>query len=144
MLSKQTTMTIETSIKINTKPEIVWNNLLDFNSYPKWNPFITTITGDPKEGAVLEVRIGTMTFKPTVLQNRKFSELRWLGHLWFKGLFDGEHIFKISELEENKVLFEQNEQFKGILLPMFKSKLKKDTTAGFEAMNKALKTRCEQ
>ncbi len=137
-------MTIKTAIEINAKPEQVWNILLDFESYPKWNPFICTITGNAEEGAYLSVAIGDMTFKPKVLQNKKPYEFRWLGHLWFKGLFDGEHVFKITQLTENKILFEQNEHFKGILVPFFKSKLNKETKQGFEAMNKALKGRSEQ
>lgn len=137
-------MTIKTAIEINAKPEQVWNILLDFESYPKWNPFISAITGNAEEGAYLSVAIGNMTFRPQVLQNKKPSEFRWLGHLWFKGLFDGEHVFKITQLTENKILFEQNEHFKGILVPFFKSKLNKETKQGFEAMNKALKGRSEQ
>ncbi len=136
-------MTINTAIEINADPELVWNILLDFASYPEWNPFITTITGNAEEGTFLKVTIGNMNFKPKVLRYQKPLELRWSGHLWFKGLFDGEHVFKITPRGANKVLFEQNEHFKGLLVPLFKSTLNKDTKQGFEAMNKALKVRCE-
>ncbi|WP_228479091.1 SRPBCC family protein [Flavobacterium soyangense] len=34
-----------------------------------------------------------MTFKPKVLAFETNKEFRWLGHLLFPGLFDGEHKF---------------------------------------------------
>ena len=38
-------------------PERVWAVLTDFDSYPKWNPFIHSISGDLRVGGHLIVRI---------------------------------------------------------------------------------------
>ena len=83
-----------------------------------------------------------MTFKPTLLKVEPNREIRWLGHLFFPGLFDGEHIFLIEPIEESKVRFVQRETFKGILVPILWKSLARDTRRGFDEMNKALRERC--
>ena len=139
---------LNTEIEINTVPDRVWTILTDFAAYPEWNPFIKFIHGAPQQGARLEVRIqpsGTkgMTFRPTVLVADTGRELRWLGRLLFPGVFDGEHHFVIKPVAIGKVRFQQSEQFTGILVPVFKSSLDRDTKRGFEEMNLALKARAE-
>ena len=44
-----------------------------------------------------------MRFKPRVLKAEPNRELRWLGHLGIPGLFDGEHIFTIEPLDQERV-----------------------------------------
>ena len=46
-----------------------------------------------------------MTFEPTVLNAEKPRELRWLGTLLIRGLFDGEHVFRIESVDESRVRF---------------------------------------
>ena len=85
-----------------------------------------------------------MTFKPTVLVADVNKEFRWLGHLMFPGIFDGEHIFELYENTDGTTTFVQREEFKGILVPLFSKMLDTKTVAGFEAMNKRLKQRVEE
>jgi hypothetical protein len=139
---------IDTEIEINATTDRVWTILTDFTVYPEWNPFIKFVHGTLQQGARLEVRIqpsGTkgMTFRPTVLVADTGRELRWLGHLLFPGVFDGEHRFVIEPITVGKVRFQQSEQFTGFLVPMFRSSLDRDTKRGFEEMNLALKSRAE-
>lgn len=92
---------LHSEIEIDAPAERVWRLLTDFASYPEWNPFIRSISGQPTPGERLEVRIEPpggrgMTFRPTVLtaeDNEDNRELRWLGHLLVPGLFDGEHSY---------------------------------------------------
>ena len=84
-----------------------------------------------------------MTFKPKVLNAEPNRELRWLGHLLFPGLFDGEHSFTIQPLGESRVRFVQREEFKGLLVPLLARSLHNGTRRGFEEMNRALKERAE-
>jgi len=60
------------------------------------------------------------------------------------GLFDGEHIFTIENLDANRVRFTQREVFTGLLVPLFARSLDTDTRRGFEEMNQVLKSRAEQ
>ncbi len=107
-------MEINTEIKINATAETVWKVLTDFEAYPHWNPFIKSITGTPKIDKKIKVTFQSMTFTPKVLVFDKNKEFRWLGKLWIKNLFDGEHIFKIKDHQDGSVTLEHNERFSGI------------------------------
>ncbi len=84
-----------------------------------------------------------MTFRPRVLWATNQQELRWLGHLGFPGLFDGEHYFQLTALSNEYTRFTQGEYFSGILVGVFISSTEAATKAGFHAMNQALKNRAE-
>ena len=139
---------IHTEIEINAPAERVWRVLTDFAAYPKWNPFIRRVDGDLIVGSRLHVNIQPsggkgMSFRPTVLHAEPNRELRWLGHLWLPGLFDGEHSFSIEPLSDGRVRFVQRERFRGLLVPFLSKMLDGDTRRGFEEMNRALKLRAE-
>jgi hypothetical protein len=138
---------LATSIEVDATPERVWSVLTDFESFPDWNPFIRSASGEVEPGAKLEVRLEppggrAMTFKPTVLVAEPARELRWLGRLLLPGVFDGEHIFRIEPLEGGRSRFVQAERFSGMLVPLF-GKTLEQTRRGFEAMNEALRRRAE-
>ena len=139
---------LRTEININAPAERVWRVLADFTSYPGWNPFIRRISGTPRVGERLEVRLQPsgargFTFHPEVLTAEPTRELRWLGHLLVPKVFDGEHIFTIEPLAEERVRFIQREIFNGLLVPFFMRFVEADTRRGFEEMNRALKERAE-
>lgn len=144
MLKKE----VRTEIVINSSPEIIWDVLMNFESYPEWNPFIKSIQGNPKVGGRITAKIQPpeskeMTFKPTVLTNEKHKSFSWLGQLYFKGLFDGEHIFELVDNGNTTTTFIQREKFSGILVPLLKKMLDNNTRKGFEAMNQKLKELAE-
>ncbi|APZ45863.1 polyketide cyclase [Polaribacter reichenbachii] len=134
---------IKTSITINASKEKIWKILTDFENYSEWNSFIKSVTGKVKVGEQIKIKLQGMTFKPVVLIYNKNSELKWLGKLWFKGLFDGEHKFKLTENKNGTTTFEQSENFTGILVKLFSKNLEK-TKKHFEQMNNELKIRSEK
>jgi hypothetical protein len=135
---------IKTSITINASKEKLWKILIDFENYPEWNSFIKSVTGDVKVGGQIKIKLQGMTFKPNVLIFNENTELKWLGHLLFKGLFDGEHKFKLTDNGNGTTNFEQSENFSGVLVKLFSKSLDKDTKNGFEQMNRELKLRAEK
>jgi hypothetical protein len=139
---------LHSEIEIAAPAERVWRVLTDFPSYPQWNPFIRRIRGEPKTGERLEVRLEPpggrgMTFRPKLLNVEANRELRWLGHLFVPGLFDGEHWLTIEPLGESRVRLVQREEFRGLLVPLLARSLDDNTRRGFEEMNHALKERAE-
>jgi uncharacterized membrane protein len=48
---------LHTEVEIEAPAERVWELLTDFATYPEWNPFIRSISGQPAPGERLEVRI---------------------------------------------------------------------------------------
>ncbi len=139
---------IHTEIEIDAPAETVWRVLTDFAAYNKWNPFVRRVEGEVSVGARLHVTIQpsggkAMSFRPTVLVAEPNRELRWLGHFWLPGLFDGEHSFSIEPLDKGRVRFVQRERFGGLLVSLLSTMLDRDIRRGFEEMNRALRLRCE-
>lgn len=147
--SQKMTKEIKTEILINARPERVWAILSAFDQYPNWNPFIKSITGDGTVGTQLVVRIEPpeatgMTFKPKVLAFEANKEFRWIGHLLFSGLFDGEHKFELIDHGNGTTTFIQSERFKGMLVSLFAKQLDNNTRRGFMEMNVKLKALAER
>lgn len=136
---------IKTQILINASPNKVWFALTNFEQYPDWNPFILYVKGDVKEGKRIKISVKpsgakAMTFKPIVLKVEPAKELRWLGSLIFKGLFDGEHRFELIDNNDGTTTFIHSERFSGIFVKQFKTD---NTKIGFELMNNRLKELAE-
>lgn len=138
---------IKTETLIKGTPDKIWQMLVDFDKYPKWNPFVKQISGNLNEGKLLKVMVQpvdgkAMQFKPSVLNVEKNKELRWLGKFLFKGLFDGEHYFILTDNNDGTTTLVQGEKFSGILVGLFDKMLDK-TEQGFMLMNEALKQQIE-
>lgn len=139
---------IYSEILIKASPERVWKEFTDFEKYPSWNPFVKSLKGLPIVGGNIEVLLtppgkNGMTFKPKVLAFDSAFQLRWIGKLLVKGIFDGEHTFLIKDNKDGTTTFIQFERFRGILIPFMKKMLDGNTLNGFNQMNEALKVRCE-
>jgi hypothetical protein len=80
-----------TDILIDRPPADVWNVVSNTTAYPDWNPFITRVDGDFKEGETLRIVLGigrdSMVVKPTVLVVRPKKDLSWRGSVWIRGVF---------------------------------------------------------
>ena len=138
---------IETQIAIAAPPERVWAILTDFPAHASWNPFITAISGEPRQGGRLAIRVEPpggrgMNFRPRLLAVEPGRELRWLGRLFVPGLFDGEHYF-LLEPAAGGTRLTHGEKFSGLLVAMMGRSGFDPIERGFEAMNQALKARAE-
>ncbi len=139
---------IKTQIQINATPQQVWEVFIDFENCGNWNPFIRSLTGEVREGKKIKVVLGPegskpMNFQPKVLAFKPDRELRWLGHLFLPGIFDGEHRFELLENVDGTTTFVHAEKFNGLIVGLMAKKLDKDILKGFETMNKALKRKVE-
>ncbi|MGB9429180.1 MAG: SRPBCC domain-containing protein [Gammaproteobacteria bacterium] len=138
---------LKASIDIHAPPEVVWQALLDFPSYPEWSEFLLQIEGPAIPGSRLRIRIasggGSRVFKPMVLQVTRTRVLRWFGNLWVPGLLDGEHGFFLEYLFGGGTRLRQTESFSGVLTPWLWRRLEPPTAEGFAAFNRALKRRVE-
>lgn len=140
---------LRTEITIQAPKEKVWQVLTNTNQYEEWNPFIRKVTGNFQEGSHIQAELhpadkNPMTIRPRVLKVEEHQELRWKGKMLISGIFDGEHIFQLEEMKDNTTRFIHREEFNGVLVPFFKKLLDDHTRRGFEAMNQALKDRCEK
>ena len=140
---------LQTEIVIHASAQRIWDLLMDFDSYPDWNPFILEINGLAQEGNKLEVTLqpkgkAPMKFEPEVVSLVPQKEFQWKGKLWTKGLFDGAHYFRLEEIEETKTRFVHGEHFSGLLVGPILKMVGDATAQSFEEMNQALKEAAEK
>ena len=142
-------MEVRTDIEISAPAAEIWKVLLDFRRYPEWNPFIVRIAGEPEVGSRLAITLSLpdsnreREIGPRLLRCDADRELRWLGHLGMKGLFDGEHFFRLEARGDGTTRVVHGEDFSGILLRFMLNQVT-EATRGFVYMNQALKRRVEQ
>ena len=77
---------LRAEIEIDAEPARVWAVLMDFEAYPDWNPFITSIQGERTVGARLRARLQPaggrgITMSPSVTVNEPGTAFGWLGKL---------------------------------------------------------------
>lgn len=143
--------TLYTQIEIDCTPDVVWQALMDFDSYPLWNTFITNIEAKKPLGLNSQLQVilnhneETMSLAPLVTCYEPNKAFHWLGKLFVKGIFDGRHQFELepSKHYANGTSFIHKESFTGILVPFFKRTLNNNTKMRFEEMNLAHKQYCE-
>jgi hypothetical protein len=137
---------LRVTTEVDASPDQVWQVLTDRTSYPEWNPFIVSSTGELKTGAkitnVLRDSSGSeTTFTPELLAVEPGRELRWIGKVGFGGIFDGEHSFRIEPLPGGRSRLIQQETFRGVAVPVTAGWLDGKIKPQFAAMNQALATR---
>lgn len=138
---------IETIAEVKAAPRFVWEALTDLPAYSEWNPFILHGSGTVERGERLRLRMSLpggpkMTLKPRVTRTSDHADLEWLGHLMFRGLFDGRHRFELVPTEYGTRVV-HSEEFTGLLVPFLGGVFDRKTELGFEAMNAAMKERAE-
>ncbi|MEX0299004.1 MAG: SRPBCC family protein [Kordiimonas sp.] len=134
----------EIQIDIKAQKEKVWEALVDFESYPNWNPTLTYVEGHLKSGEILHARFGrarnlTAADVEQVEEGNMFVMSRSLIHPY---LVHMAHDFELQEIEGGVTQFIQRWHCKGMLVPFLWSKM----TTGmlkFERFNRGLKSYIE-
>jgi len=139
---------IEESVEIVASPSEVWWQLTTFAAWPEWNPFITRIEGEVREGARLSVTLEpdsmpAFVIRPKLIRVDPERELRWRGRLGFPGLFDGEHAFIIESVGVDRLRFTQRERFSGLLALGTLTLIERRLRESFRTMNERLRQRSE-
>jgi hypothetical protein len=139
--------TIHTEVGIMAPAARVWDILIATDKWPEWNPF-ARLSGRVAPGERVDLTItppgkGAMRFRPTIVKLEPGRELRWLGSLGLRGLFDGEHGLRVVPEDVGRCRFEHFETFTGVLVAPLLWMAGDATRQGFEAMNRALKARAE-
>ncbi|KAF8147804.1 hypothetical protein K438DRAFT_1734093 [Mycena galopus ATCC 62051] len=154
---------ISTSVIIDAPREKVWEVLVDFGAYEKWNPYIresTHLDGSKKpiqgheivkgHSVALKVHIPPAmedsvklrAMTELVMHVEPPSQLAWGSHLpgW---LFGAEHWNLLSDAEGG-TKFEIIAVFSGAGPYLMMMSMRQPFTEALQAMATALKTRCEQ
>ncbi|AHF99697.1 polyketide cyclase [Halostagnicola larsenii XH-48] len=140
-------ISVEAFEEIDAPPAAVWEILLEFDSYPEWNPFVRSIVGHPVKGERLVVTIQppgarAMTFTPAVIALETNKRFAWRGQIVVPFVFDGYHEFHLEPVDgAQRTRFLQRETFRGALVPVLLDE--RQIERGFREMNRALKDRAE-
>lgn len=138
---------LDASIEIDAPAARVWEIVADTPRYPAWNPLVTSIAGDVREGADVKVTVqapgrAPVTFAARVLRLEPGRELRWRGRWFLPGLFDGDHSLSVEDLGSGRSRFRTREEVTGLFLPLL-GKAMRQSQAGFELLCRAVKERAE-
>ena len=139
---------INTELEIMGSSEDVWEVLTDFPNFGKWNPVIIKINGEAKVKTRLEIHLRTRSgksriYRPIITKIEPNHELRWFGKSLFPGILNGERIFTINPLGENRVRFSHRQIFTGIGAYLAGDRLERDIKHTLNQMNLALKKHVE-
>jgi len=136
-----------TTVDVDAPAAVLWDVLTDLDSYPEWNRH-SRVTGSLAVGERLRVEPGPdagrmPTFRPTVVELDEGREFAWLGHLFVRGLFDGEHRFVVDDLGDGRSRITQSERFSGLLAGLLLRFVGDDTASNFRAVNESARVRAE-
>lgn len=138
---------LTSEVVIDAPSEVVWQVLVDFDSYRDCNPVEIEARGEAVVGAVLEHTAKLPGRKPMrsrarVIEATPARALAWKVRIFVPGLFDVRHHFEIDPLAGDRCRLRQFEHFSGLLVPFMRGVLP-DTQAAFELANEAIKQRAE-
>ena len=143
--------TISAKTVIDAPPDTVWRVLTAFDEYDTWSSMLLPQqTAPPELNELINLRLAmpggfAYNFSPKVTVLDANQHFAWRQKTGLPGVFDGEHHFELTPLDDGRTEMHNYEHYSGILSPLFKRlPMMKDAPAGFEAMNAEIKARAEQ
>ena len=141
---------IDTQLEIGAGKDRVWQVLVDFDSYARWNPMIRKASGRAAPGARLKVRFHppgqarAKIFRPVLTVVDPGGELRWAAGWNLPGLFGMEHYWILTALTGKRTRLLHGVVFTGLIGFLAAAVIERRISRAFDAMNQAHKTRAEQ
>ncbi len=135
---------LRTEIEIAAPLTKVWSILTDFDNWKEWNPIINQASGVASLGSKLSITMrgnngkDSTKYMPVVTKVEEPKSFRWRAIMMAGFLFTNDKIFELEEIGSGTRLIHR-EEFSGILVPMFWSKLNKGALPMLKSMNDALK-----
>lgn len=116
-VTRKTTFSRETTVSVNIEadPSIVWALLTHVSDFPRWNSTVVSLTGEIKEGGVIELK-STLDEKRTFkLKVKEFIPQQRL--VWGDAM--GSRVYTLSKGTGSKTSFTMTEKIGGPLFPLF-------------------------
>ena len=136
------TRILESWVDIHAPVSVVWDALIDVQSWEKWNSFIPMVEGNLAVGNTMKIKVVSpgmkaMIFEPTVYEIDKHQKISWGGgFLLF--VYKGIHEFILEKIDDNTTRFRQIEKFQGPIVLLMKKMIQK-TALGYMNMNEEFK-----
>ena len=134
-----------TATLIDAPREDVWSIVTDFESYPRWNPYLRSVRGEAKLGETLDVQLAPPGGDPDEVSARVFvfkppRKLRWQSRLVMPGLRDVEYEVIVAPIGPRRAQVVQRMRYEGLLAPFIDAA---SIRTGLESMASALERRAE-
>jgi hypothetical protein len=123
------TRILESWIDIHVPAADVWEALIDFESWEKWNSFIPMVEGKLDVGNKMKITVVSpgmkaMIFEPTVYEIEEKKKIAWGGgFLLF--VYKGIHEYILEKIDDNTTRFRQIEKFQGPIVLLMKNMIQK-------------------
>ncbi|MFA9504764.1 SRPBCC family protein [Natrinema sp. H-ect1] len=139
---------IEAFVEIDAPPDVVWDALIAFDTYPEWDPLTRTIEGVAVDATGGSERSDAFAYRPrpigpTVVAAEPPRRLAWHDRLVVPFAFDRYHEFHLEPIGDGRrTRLLQRETVRGALagLAFDEARLER----AFVAMNEAIATRAER
>lgn len=141
------------AIEIDAPAASVWAVFADTEAYGEWNPYVPELSGELREGAILEmVLVEPPSYDPRPFGAKVFiaepgRHLAWRASIFGVAIF--EHHFELESLADGRSRFHQYEDFRGLLCWLWHFLQSPSSTGSphttvatsFRTMNEALRDR---
>jgi hypothetical protein len=134
-----------TEIVIAAPTERVWDALVDFSSYPDWNPLVTWLNGEFRKDGKIQMYIAPLqqSFEATLNRLEEGRAFSWIGIKVARWIISGEHYYRLESLDDGSTRLLHGEYFRGIGSAFIGRNLLASMESAFNAHNQALKERVE-
>lgn len=136
--------TYSAEITINASSEKIWEILTNASGYPEWDESIERIEGKMEFGEKVTflTKVSSQAFPVKVTVFEPGDKIVFTGGMPL-GLFKSERTHKLTTIEDGKTKFHTQENFSGLLLPLFGKNIP-DLTENFQGFVAALKKQAEK
>jgi len=140
---------IQTEIEIAAPPEKVWSILTNIEDWDKWNPITIQASGVASVGSELTITMrgedgnDGPRYMPVVTSLEEPKLFEWRANMMADFLFTNGRVFELKKTNAGTRLINK-ETFRGMLVPLFWSKLSSHVPVFLNEMNEALKIRVEK
>jgi len=139
---------LRTEIEISAPIDKVWQILTNFDHWEDWNPMVNQMSGQATVGTRLNITMrgpdakDAMKYQATVLEASSPLRFRWRATMISSLLFTNDRVFELKE-KDGRTLLVNQEEFSGLMVPLFWGKMKLFVVPMLEKMNQALKNKLE-
>ena len=114
--------TVVNEVTVDASAATVWGILVDFDRYDDWNPVVTSISGEPRLGAELDVALqrpgaDVEELHPEMVIWRPKRKFRWMSRRFLPGISDREYEVIVERLDDGRVRVFQEMHLEGLLAP---------------------------
>lgn len=140
---------IHSEIVINAPATKIWNVLMDFENWEKWNPTVKNASGKASLGEKLNINMKCKDddsdgpkYQPIITIYEEAKSFRWRAKMMAEFLMTNDKIFELQENGSSTKIIHK-ELFSGIFVSLFWSKMEQDVPLMLNSMNEALKKKIE-